>query len=32
MNPLENIKVKVSNDLHDKLPKKWKKVGDIITV
>ena len=32
MNPLENIKVKVSNDLHDKLPKKWKKVGDIITI
>ena len=32
MNPLENIKVKVSTDLHDKLPKKWKKVGDIITI
>jgi len=32
MNPLENIKVKVSTDLHDKLPKKWKKIGDIITI
>ena len=32
MNPLENIKVKVSTDLHDKLPKKWKKIGDIIII
>ena len=32
MNPLESIKLKVSPDLHDKLPKKWKKIGDIITI
>ena len=32
MNPLENIKVKVSPDLHDKLPRKWKKIGDIIII
>ena len=32
MNPFENIKIKVNPDLHDKLPKKWKKVGDIITI
>lgn len=32
MNPFENIKLKVNPDLHDKLPKKWKKVGDIITI
>ena len=32
MNPLESIKLKVSPDLHDKLPNKWKKIGDIITI
>ena len=32
MNPFENIKLKVNPDLHDKLPKKWKKIGDIITI
>ena len=32
MNPLENIKVKVNIDLHDKLPNKWKKIGNIITI
>ena len=32
MKPLENIKLKVSPDLHDKLPKKWKRIGDIIII
>ena len=30
MNPLENIKLKISSEIHNNLPKKWKKVGDII--
>ena len=32
MNPLDSIKLKVSPGLHDKLPKKWKKIGDIIVI
>ena len=32
MNPFENIKLKVNPDLHNILPKKWKKIGDIITI
>ena len=32
MNPFESIKLKVSPGLHDKLPKKWKKIGDIIVI
>ena len=32
MNPFESIKLKVSLGLHDKLPKKWKKIGDIIDI
>ena len=32
MNPLESIKLKVNPDLHDKLPKKLKKIGDIIVI
>ena len=30
MNPLEKIKSKVDSEIHDKIPKKWKKIGDII--
>ena len=30
MNPFEKIKLKVKKNLHDKLPRKWKKIGDII--
>jgi tRNA G37 N-methylase Trm5 len=32
MNPFENIKLKVNPDLHNILPKKWKKIGDIIII
>ena len=32
MKPLENIKLKVNPDLHEKLPTKWKKIGNIIIV
>ena len=30
MNPFERIKTKIGADLEDKLPKKWKKIGDIL--
>jgi len=30
MNPFERIKKEVDGKLHSKLPKKWKKIGDII--
>ena len=30
MKPLENIKLKVNPDLHDRLPAKWKKIGNIL--
>ena len=30
MNPFERIKKEVDGKLHDKLPKKWKKIGEII--
>ena len=30
MNPLEKIKHKVNKKLHNKIPKKWKKIGDIL--
>ena len=30
MNPFERIKKKVAEELHTKIPKKWKKIGDII--
>ena len=30
MNPLERIKSKIRTELGDKLPKKWKKIGDIL--
>ena len=30
MNPFENIKNKVNKKLHNKIPKKWKKIGDIL--
>ena len=30
MNPFERIKSKIGADLEDKLPKKWKKIGDIL--
>ena len=32
MKPLENIKLKVNSDLHDKLPTKWKKIGNVLIV
>jgi len=32
MKPLENIKLKVNPNLHDKLPTKWKKIGNIMIV
>ena len=32
MKPLENIKLRVNPDLHDKLPTKWKKVGNVLIV
>ena len=32
MKPLENIKLKVNSDLHDKLPTKWKKIGNLLIV
>ena len=32
MKPIENIKLKVNPDLHDKLPTKWKKVGNVLIV
>ena len=30
MNPFERIKSEVDGKLHDKIPKKWKKIGNII--
>ena len=30
MNPFETIKSKVDPEIHNKIPKKWKKVGDIV--
>ena len=30
MNPFERIKSEVDENLHEKIPKKWKKIGDII--
>ena len=30
MNPFDKIKKQVNEDLHHKLPKKWKKIGDIL--
>jgi len=32
MNPLKSIKQKVNRELHDKLPTKWKKIGDVIII
>ena len=30
MNPFDKIKKQINKDLHYKLPKKWKKIGDIL--
>ena len=30
MNPFDKIKQQIDEDLHNKLPKKWKKIGNII--
>ena len=30
MNPFEKIKRKIDAKIHDKLPKKWKKIGNIV--
>ena len=30
MNPLEKIRSQINENLHDNLPKKWKKIGDIL--
>ena len=30
MKPLESIKAQIDQDLHHKLPRKWKKIGDIL--
>jgi tRNA G37 N-methylase Trm5 len=32
MNPFERIKSKIRAELGDKLPKKWKKIGDVLIV
>jgi tRNA G37 N-methylase Trm5 len=32
MNPLENIKLRIEPNLHNKLPKKWKKIGKILVL
>jgi len=32
MKPLENIKLRVNPDLRDRLPTKWKKIGNILVV
>ena len=32
MKPLENIKLKVNSDLYDKLPTKWKKIGNVLII
>ena len=30
MNPFDNIKQQIDKDLHNKLPKKWKKIGNVL--
>ena len=30
MNPFNKIKQQIDEDLHHKLPKKWKKIGNIL--
>ena len=30
MNPFDKIKEQINEDLHHKLPKKWKKIGNIL--
>ena len=30
MNPFDNIKQQIDKDLHSKLPKKWKKIGNVL--
>ena len=30
MNPFDRIKEQIDEDLHHKLPKKWKKIGNIL--
>ena len=30
MNPLEKVKSQINENLHNNLPKKWKKIGDIL--
>ena len=32
MKPLENIKIRVDPDLHNKLPTKWKRIGNILVI
>ena len=32
MKPLENIKLRVNSDLHDKLPTKWKRIGNVLII
>ena len=32
MKPLENIKLRVNPDLHNKLPTKWKKIGNVLII
>ena len=32
MKSLENIKLRVNPDLHDKLPTKWKKIGNVLII
>ena len=32
MNPFETIKLNLKEDLHLKIPKKWKKIGDIAII
>ena len=32
MKPLENIKLKVNPNLYDKLPTKWKKIGNVLII
>ena len=32
MNPFETIKQNLNEDLHLKIPKKWKKIGDIAII
>ena len=30
MNPFDKIKEQINEDLHHKLPKKWKKIGNVL--